>query len=54
VPTVSPLSNIFANVLGSAGSYLGGLQSNAALGAYRAAASGGLGANPPGQASTTK
>jgi len=26
VPTVSPLSNIFANVLGSAGSYLGGLQ----------------------------
>jgi multidrug efflux pump subunit AcrA (membrane-fusion protein) len=54
VPTVSPLSNIFANVLGSAGSYLGGLQSNAALGAYRAAASGGLGANPPGQTSTTK
>ena len=49
VPTVYALSNIFANVLGSAGSYLGGLQSNAALGAYRAAASGGLGANPPGQ-----
>jgi len=40
VPTVSPLSNIFANVLGSAGSYLGGLQSNAALGAYKAAAAG--------------
>jgi hypothetical protein len=54
VPTVSPLSNIFANVLGSAGSYLGGLQSNVALGAYRNAAAGGLGANPPGQSSTGK
>jgi multidrug efflux pump subunit AcrA (membrane-fusion protein) len=41
VPTVSPLSNIFANVLGSAGSYLGGLQSNVALGAYQRAAAGG-------------
>ena len=28
VPTVSPLSNIFANVIGSAGSYLGGIQAN--------------------------
>jgi hypothetical protein len=57
VPTVSPLSNIFANVLGSAGSYLGGLQSNVALGAYqRAAAGGGTGPVAPGpnQASTGK
>ena len=54
VPTVSPLSNIFANVLGSAGSYLGGLQSNAALGAYKAAASGGLGGTNPNTGSTGK
>jgi hypothetical protein len=52
VPTVSPLSNIFANVLGSAGSYLGGLQQNVGLGAYRAAASGGLGAPGPNVGST--
>jgi multidrug efflux pump subunit AcrA (membrane-fusion protein) len=54
VPTVSPLSNIFANVLGSAGSYLGGLQANTALGAYKAAASGGLGGTNPNAASTGK
>lgn len=52
VPTVSPISNIFANVLGSAGSYLGGLQSNAALGAYKAAASGGLAGTSPNASST--
>ena len=52
VPTVSPLSNIFANVLGSAGSYLGGLQANTALGAYKAAASGGLAGTSPNASST--
>jgi len=51
VPTVSPLSNIFANVLGSAGSYLGGLQANTALGAYKAAAAG-LGGTSPNASST--
>jgi multidrug efflux pump subunit AcrA (membrane-fusion protein) len=51
VPTVSPLSNIFANVLGGAGSYLGGLQANTALGAYKAAA-GGLAAPGPNASST--
>lgn len=54
VPTVSPLSNIFANVLGSAGSYLGGLQNNIALGAYQrnAGGGGGLGGTNPNKGST--
>jgi multidrug efflux pump subunit AcrA (membrane-fusion protein) len=51
VPTVNPLSNIFAGVLGSTGSYLSGLQANAALGAYKSAA-GGLAAPGPSQGST--
>jgi hypothetical protein len=32
VPTVNTLSNIFANVIGSAGSYLGGVQANQTAG----------------------
>jgi hypothetical protein len=49
VPTVSPLSNIFGNLLGAAGSYVGGVQQNTALGAYRA----GLAGKSPGSSSTT-
>lgn len=44
VPTVNTLSNIFASVLGSAGSYLGGVQANQSLGYLRA----GLAGRDPG------
>jgi hypothetical protein len=51
VPTVSPLSNIFGNLIGAAGSYLGGVQQNSALGAY--AANAGLAGKSPGSGSTS-
>jgi hypothetical protein len=41
VPTVGTLSNIFASVLGSAGSYLGGVNANNALAAYNRNYKGG-------------
>jgi hypothetical protein len=46
VPTVSPLGNIFAGLIGSTSSYLGGTQAQNALTAYRNAA--GLNASNPG------
>lgn len=50
VPTVSSLGNIFAGLLNSAGSYLGGANANAALGRYNRALAG-LGGTNPGQSS---
>jgi hypothetical protein len=49
VPTVNPMLNVFGNVLSAAGSYLGGVQANQALGKYY----GASGTNPSGSGSTT-
>jgi hypothetical protein len=55
VPTVSPLSNIFAGVLGTAGSVASGTQASSALNAFKNAGMGagvpGLGGTSPGVAS---
>jgi hypothetical protein len=49
VPTVNPLSNVFASSLSAAGSYLGGAQANTAMGKYTAA----LGGSSPFSGSST-
>jgi hypothetical protein len=50
VPTVSPLTNVFGNVLTAAGSGLAGYQANQAMGAYKA---GLAGTNPGGNDSVS-
>ena len=47
VPTVSLPLNIFSGILGSGGSYLGGVNANNALAAYNRNATGGLGGTSP-------
>lgn len=53
VPTVSPLLNIFTNVLGSAGSYASGQNALGISNAFNAGRSAGLSAAGPAQSSTT-
>jgi len=47
VPQVSTLGSIFGGVLGGLGSYMGGVNSQNAMNAYRNAARGGFGAGSP-------
>lgn len=47
VPTVNMLSGIFSNVLGSAGSYLGGVNAQNAMNSYNYNRTGGLGGTTP-------
>jgi len=51
VPTVSPLSNIFANVLGGVGSYVGGNVAQNIGNAYTAGKNAALGGTSPGAGS---
>ena len=51
VPTVSPLSNIFANVLGGVGSYVGGNAAQNVGASYNARLNQGLGGSSPGASS---
>jgi hypothetical protein len=52
VPTVSPLTNIFTNVLGGVGSYVGGQNALGISNSYANGRNAGLGANPANQSST--
>ena len=47
VPTVNTSANIFGGILGSGGSYLGGVNANNALAAYNRNASGGVRGTSP-------
>jgi hypothetical protein len=53
VPTVSPLTNIFTNVLGGVGSYASGQNALGVSNTYANAKSAGLGGTSPGGSSAT-
>jgi len=53
VPTVSPLTNIFTNILGGVGSYVGGQNALGISNAYGINRNAGLGGTSPGQTSAT-
>jgi hypothetical protein len=52
VPTVSPLTNIFTNVLGGVGSYVGGQNALGISNSYANSRSAGLGGTNPNRSST--
>jgi phage-related protein len=52
VPTVSPLTNIFTNVLGGVGSYVGGQNALGISNTYANSRSAGLGGTSPSASST--